>query len=138
MKVSYSTVMHSKEIQNQVKNKVLLGKRVPTGVFTLLVLSLRQRVMWARTCVCTCGSAPLSAQVGAVGVGQGGFPSVCPSKTSSPQRWTLPVSSFPPWHVLCPHNRISEAPALEHGPFPIFHFHQCVERNTSNHKSSFI
>lgn len=78
------------------------------------------------TCVCALG-----------GSGQGRFCIMCPSGTSFPKEWTLPVSPLPPWHCLCPHIRIPKAPAVDHEPFLILHSYHRAEGNLCIHKSLF-
>lgn len=70
-------------------------------------------------CVCVCALG---------GSGQSGFCIMCPSGTSFPRWWTLPVSPLPPWHCLCL-IRIPKAPAVDHEPFPVLHSHHRAEGN---------
>ena len=144
--------MNSKTIQNQESKKDLLGRRALTqGCSPFQSFPCVCLLCW-HVCMCvpvfpcswlfvwTLVLVHICACACALGILGGKYSKVWDLLEThlSPQRWTLPVSSFPPWHFLCPHIRISEAPAMEHEPFLIFLSHDCAEGNICVHKSFFI
>lgn len=144
--------MNSKAIQNQVKNKVLPGRRALTGgPHHSSPSSVCVRCVSLYTCVylcshahaCICGCLCVRACVcvsgrrgGNAGVGWRGSRACSLPELHFP-RSGLPVSPLPPWHFLCPHIKISGASAVEHEPFLIFHSHHRAEGNICIHKSLF-
>lgn len=124
--VYHGKIMNSKGIQNQVQNKVLPGRRALTARGAHRSRPFR---VVARASVWACVPAPvhtygsLCVQVcacaHALGMSGGRALRGVPFwNLTSPGVHT--VSPLPP-PVLCPHIRISEAPAVAHGPCPIFH-----------------
>lgn len=112
-----SKIMNSTGIQNQGQNQVLPVRRLwPPGVLSVPDLSMcrnMHRPVPVFPCPwCMCGSLCVFTCVRACAlwVSGGAILRGCPSGTSFPQGCTLPLSPPPP-AALCPHIRISEAPA---------------------------